>query len=225
MGCGGELMRRVLCFLVSMLLTSVASADFRRYSFDTDDHYLVDASHHGPWSALMEQHAQDQQVLDACIADKRQCPRYLRGVHRIVNGGRDLSERQQLSLVNQFINRRHAIRQNEYRPRGDDGWKSMSTFLKEGGDCEDFAIAKYFLLRELGFESDDLRVVVVWDRKARAYHALLAVNTEPRAVLLELDNSMRTGGAQRDYRFLYSINEIGVWDHMRHAGLERLPRW
>jgi predicted transglutaminase-like cysteine proteinase len=218
-------MRRFFCLLASLMLASAANGDFRRYSFDTDDHYLVDASQHGPWSALLARHAQERGALDACIADKAKCPRYMRGLHYIVNRGRELDERRQLSLVNEFINKRHAIRQNELRPRGDDGWKTLTTFLKEGGDCEDFAIAKYFVLRELGFEIDDLRVLIVWDREARAYHALLAANIEPRAVLLETDNTMRTGSGQRDYRFLYAINEHGVWDHMLHAGLERLPRW
>lgn len=217
-------MRRIWCFVVSLMLVSAASADFRRYSFDTSDHYLADSSQHGLWSALVEQHDQQRAFLDACIADKKQCPRYLRGFHQIVSRGRVLAERQQLTLVNKYVNKRHAIRQNERRARGDDGWKSMATFLKEGGDCEDFAIAKYFLLRELGFDAEDLRVVITWDRGARAYHALLAVNVAPRALLLETDDTMRSGSGQRNYRFLYSINEHGVWDHMQHAGLDRLPR-
>ncbi|MEE9254008.1 MAG: transglutaminase-like cysteine peptidase [Pseudomonadales bacterium] len=218
-------MRRIWCLVVSLMVVSAASADFRRYSFDTDDHYLTDSSHHGLWSALVEQHARERAILDACLADRKQCPRHLKGFHQIVTRGRALSERRQLVLVNKYVNKRHAIRQNERRPRGDDGWKSMATFLKEGGDCEDFAIAKYFLLRELGFDAQDLRIVITWDRKARAYHALLAVDTQPRALLLETNDTMLAGARQRNYRFLYSINEHGVWDHMRHAGLKRLPRW
>lgn len=218
-------MPRLAFVAVSLLLAAGAHGDFRRYTFDTDGDYLAQASFHGPWAALMARHAQDRPLLDACIADKANCPGYLKGFRYIVTKGRKLDRYRQLTLVNRFVNRHVAIHQNERRPRGDDGWKTLTAFLREGGDCEDFAIAKYFMLRELGFEAKDLRVVITWDREARAYHALLAVNTQPRAVLLEIDDTMRTGSGQNEYRFLYSINENSVWDHMAHAGMKRLPRW
>jgi predicted transglutaminase-like cysteine proteinase len=86
-------------------------------------------------------------------------------------------------------------------------------FLEKGGDCEDYATAKYFLLRTLGIPADDLRVVVAWDRKARGYHALLAYRASPSAWLLDTDGTIKRGVQQRIFRFLFSLNELGIWDH------------
>ena len=43
----------------------------------------------------------------------------------------------------------------------DDYWAVPREFLPLGGDCEDYAITKYFSLRWLGFTGDELRVVIV----------------------------------------------------------------
>jgi predicted transglutaminase-like cysteine proteinase len=40
-----------------------------------------------------------------------------------------------------------------------DAWATPIELMTRGGDCEDFAIAKYFLLIELGVAPSDLRLV------------------------------------------------------------------
>ncbi len=86
-------------------------------------------------------------------------------------------------------------------------------FVRRGGDCEDYATTKYFLLRTLGFTSDDLRVLVVYDRRLRDYHAVLAVRSAPGSIwLLESDNTIQKGGLY-GYRYVFAINEDSIWDH------------
>ena len=85
--------------------------------------------------------------------------------------------------------------------------------MQRGGDCEDYAVAKYFLLRELGFPAEDMRVLVTYDRSVRAHHAVLAVRREDGSSwLLELDNTIVKGN-QWGYRFIYALNEEGIWDY------------
>lgn len=54
-----------------------------------------------------------------------------------------------------------------------DRWLTPLEFLGSGGDCEDYAIAKYFLLRELGVPAGSLRLLVVRDRVRGGAHAVL----------------------------------------------------
>ena len=75
------------------------------------------------------------------------------------------------------------------------------------------------MLRDLGFVADDLRVVISWDRKMRAYHAVVAVNMDGRALLMETDDTIRRPREHREYRFVFAINEIGMWDHAAAAGM------
>lgn len=67
-----------------------------------------------------------------------------------------------------------------------DRWASpLMTFASGAGDCEDYAIAKYVALRELGFVERDLRLVIVHDHAANEDHAVTAVRHENRWLILD----------------------------------------
>ena len=87
----------------------------------------------------------------------------------VIVKGAGLDEERQLRLVNRYINKRSYRRdRRSSAPSVTDGgearltnhWATLLEFLRRGGDCEDYATAKYFLLRELGFPADDMRVLV-----------------------------------------------------------------
>ena len=56
-----------------------------------------------------------------------------------------------------------------------DYWATPIEFLSRGGDCEDFAIAKYTALRALGVPEERLRVAIVHDKEKNIPHAVLVV--------------------------------------------------
>jgi predicted transglutaminase-like cysteine proteinase len=198
--------------LLTIVTTTCASAlHAARYHFESNDHYLTRASDYPRWANLIARDALQRGEIDACLAEVERCPPRLRGYREIVVGGRDLSPERKIRLVNQFINTR---RWSIERDRNDD-WRTIDDFLRLGGDCEDFAIAKYFLLRRMGFAPDDLRVLIAWDTQTRAHHALTAVRLDDRSYILDVDGGPRTYG--NDYRILFSINEIGIWDHAAPA--------
>lgn len=96
----------------------------------------------------------------------------------------------------------------------EDYWATPDQFFARGGDCEDYAIAKYFALRELGFAADDLRIAVVRDQRAREVHAVLIAFIGTEAYVL--DNKSRDVRASRSighYQPYYTINENGWWLH------------
>lgn len=58
-----------------------------------------------------------------------------------------------------------------------DYWCSPKEFfIKDSGDCEDYAIAKYFALKSSGFSIDDLRITLVKNILTEEEHALCAVS-------------------------------------------------
>ena len=180
---------------------------FAGYSFADGADYLTASQNFPRWAALMARHDAQTRELDGCIADGAQCPSALRAFREVVIDGAPLDARRKIDLANRFINtRRWSI-----EPRRDDDWRTLDEFLHRGGDCEDFAIAKYFLLRRLGFSVDDVRVAITWDRQVRDYHAVTLVHFGGRVYVLDVDGPPRFG--QDNYRFLFSINESGVWDH------------
>ena len=97
----------------------------------------------------------------------------------------------------------------------EDYWAIPREFFANGGDCEDFAITKYFSLRWLGYPRETLRIVVVQDTNLRVPHAVLAVARG--ADVLVLDNQVREVLKHREvvhYVPVYSINESRWWIHM-----------
>ncbi len=93
-----------------------------------------------------------------------------------------------------------------------DRWETPLELFQRGGDCEDFALTKYFALRRLGFEDAALRLAVVWDKVDQEEHAILLVSVGDSLWLL--DNkaaAIEPAAAYADrYRLIYSLNADGV---------------
>ena len=205
--------------LLWLIMAAPADAAYR---FDSAEDYLTDAAALPAWAATLEQHKNERQVLQRCLENDGNCEKRLRSLRHVLLKGADLAEDKQLSLVNRYVNRRNYKRDHRKNaPSVTDAgearlinhWTTLLEFMRRGGDCEDYATAKYFMLRELGFEADDMRVLVTYDRKARAYHAVLAVRREDgSAWLLDTDNSIRRR-MHSQYRFIYALNEDGIWLH------------
>ncbi|RMF10287.1 MAG: hypothetical protein D6763_06055 [Alphaproteobacteria bacterium] len=123
------------------------------------------------------------------------------------------STTEKLSAVNAFMNEAPYI--TDLRNWGvPDYWASVREFLRKDGDCEDYAIAKYYSLKALGFDPGAMRVVVVEDLNLKTAHAVLAVYINGEALIL--DNQMQDvvrASSIVHYRPIYSINEQAWWLH------------
>jgi len=119
----------------------------------------------------------------------------------------------QLAAVNGFVNARRYI-PDERNWGVKDYWATPGEFLIRAGDCEDYAIAKYLSLRELGWAEGDLRIVVVRDSNLQVAHAVLVVAYEGRTWVLDNQTSRVNETTEiRHYRPVFSINETSWWHH------------
>lgn len=203
-----------------LMLLSIPA--FAGYRFDSPESYLANASALPAWAYTLERHIDERSIILDCLAAEDRCEGRLKGLRHVILKGATLDADDQLRLVNRYINRRRYRRDRKQISLSvaDGGeaklrnhWSTLLEFLERGGDCEDYATAKYFLLREMGFAAEDMRVVVSYDRSVRAHHAVLAIRQpDGSGWLLELDNTIRKA-RQREYRFIYAINENGIWDH------------
>lgn len=97
-----------------------------------------------------------------------------------------------------------------------DYWAIPAQFLKKSGDCEDYAIAKYFTLKELGFPPDKMRLVILRDTVRNLPHAILAVYLDNEVYVLDnLSNVVLSHSRLGNYDPQYSVNEFGRWAHIR----------
>jgi predicted transglutaminase-like cysteine proteinase len=101
----------------------------------------------------------------------------------------------------------------------EDYWATPAESVgSNGGDCEDFSIAKYFLLKELGIPIAKLRMTYVKAIKLDQPHMVLAYYARPDAEPLVLDNledAVRPASQRPDLVPVYSFNDEEVWIEMR----------
>lgn len=120
----------------------------------------------------------------------------------------------QMHQVNGFANQhRYILDRDNYG--ADDYWAIVREFLHFDGDCEDFAITKYFSLRLLGFAPESLRLVVLQDTNLKIAHAILAVSLGNDIFIL--DNQTPAVVSHKEiihYTPLYSVNEQQWWLHI-----------
>ncbi|MER2495711.1 transglutaminase-like cysteine peptidase [Vibrio neptunius] len=125
-----------------------------------------------------------------------------------------LSERQKLTEVNHFFNQLNFV--NDDRLWGKkDYWATPLEFLgSNAGDCEDFTIAKYFSLLELGVSDQKLRLVYVKAITLNQFHMVLAYYSKPSAEPILLDNidpEIKKASKRRDLLPIYSFNGKNLW--------------
>lgn len=205
--------------LLLLALTTFARAD---YQFDAPGTYLAAATAFPAWAETLDRHAEERRVLENCLAEIDACEGRLKGLRHVIQKAALLEPDRQLRLVNRYVNKRRYRRdRRRLTPSAAEGgqamlrnqWATLIEFMQRGGDCEDYATAKYFLLRELGFPAENMRIVVTYERQLRAYHAVLAIRrSDGSSWLLESDNTIRKS-RQRGYRFVFAVNEDGLWDH------------
>ena len=124
---------------------------------------------------------------------------------------RDLPWFQQLDRVNRWANARPYI--EDWMNWGvPDYWETPAEFVRRGGDCEDFAIVKYFSLVRLGFPAGDLRVVVIDDRNLHASDAVLAVRRAGQTWLMDIAvPEVVPMALATEYTPVYAFNAQGWW--------------
>ena len=122
---------------------------------------------------------------------------------------------EQLIQVNRYVNETQYM-QDEANWGESDRWSAPAEFFAKGGDCEDYAIAKYFLLRELGVPPEQLKIVVLHDRRRRQTHAVLTVTRDHRTLVLDNLRDRIVPWRELDhYLPIYSLNEQSAWLHTR----------
>lgn len=132
---------------------------------------------------------------------------------RDLNAYQGLSMKQMANSVNNLVNKTRYI-QDKNNWGKSDYWATPVEFLKRGGDCEDFAIAKYTALRSLGVPEERLRIAIVQDLQKNIPHAILIVYTDEGSYILDNQNK-RMVSAEHGTRYkpIFSINRQAWWLH------------
>ncbi len=139
-----------------------------------------------------------------------------------------------LNKANAFFNKLTYIPDNPLQGE-EDNWMTPYEFLsKGGGDCEDFAIAKFFTAIALGIPSEKLRITYVTVKNRNQAHMVLTYYRQPDAEPLVLDNLIHKilpASKRSDLVPVYSFGLEDVWLYKdtkrakRHGNANSLSKW
>ncbi|MCE2510004.1 MAG: transglutaminase-like cysteine peptidase [Alphaproteobacteria bacterium] len=163
------------------------------------------------WTGTLARYFEGRDVAEGGCEESFFTRCHLKEWRRFLEGLRGKSRHTQLEEVNRYIN--HVSYLTDPINYGvPDYWAVPDEHLNRRGDCEDYAIAKFLSLRELGFSNADLRIVVLQDLNLRIPHAVLAVYLNDQAFVLDNQiNVVVPASGVRHYQPVYSVNETHWW--------------
>ena len=133
---------------------------------------------------------------------------------QFIRDDNSMSDLEKLEKVNQFLNQMTFV-SDAIHWRQTDYWATPIEFLASGGgDCEDFALAKYFTLKLLGIAEEKMNMTYVKAWKINQAHMVITYYQSPGGVPLVLDNLQDTilpADKRPDLLPVYSFNGSGLW--------------
>ena len=168
------------------------------------------------WKRVLSKAGQQMNDFSVCKGDG--CSPAAKSWRRGIRLSKNKPPMEMLKAVNAFFNQWPYRLDIEVYGRSD-YWASPREFLKLSGDCEDYCIAKYFALKQLGFAQRNMRIVVIKDRIRNIGHAVLAVYLDDTAFILDnLSNLVLPHSRYQHYIPQYSVNGVNRWAHIRPIG-------
>ena len=153
--------------------------------------------------------------------------------HTLMREKGDVPEMEKLESVNVFFNKLKFVDDLHHWGKEDYWATPQEMLVSNGGDCEDFATAKYFTLRNLNIPDEKMRLTYVKSLKFKRPHMVLSFYQEPTAEPLVLDSlvdAILFASKRPDLIPIYSFNGQGYWlsrkqSSDRLGGSDNLSLW
>ncbi len=157
----------------------------------------------------------------------------------LVTNLRTATDQEKLRQVNRFFNEKIAFDEDRVIWGETDHWATpLESIGKKRGDCEDYSIAKYIFLRELGIPNERLKLTYVRAQIGGPHsgisqaHMILSYYETPSSDPLILDNlvsDVYAASRRIDLTPIFSFNSEGLWTgtaNIPHGtSLNNLSRW
>jgi len=139
------------------------------------------------WRKLEVELADEAGLIARCRAEGTRCThRAAQKYLALIAEARQLPERARIAHINRAINAAVRYTSDQDQFGVPDQWTApLATLNSSRGDCEDYAIAKFVALRDAGFAVEDVRLLIVHDRRARQDHAVAGVRLNGHWLMLD----------------------------------------
>ena len=203
----------VLIIIVATMCALITPAHAKRTSyFNMSETRSENLQPFPKWTGMMGRYGKQSKVPDQDCDKIKYHPCAIQDWKQMLESVRERPLREQLEAVNKWGNE-HPYIVDQLNWGMEDYWETPFEFMSVNGDCEDYAIAKYYSMRALGLPEDKMRIIIVQDfNLGGIIHAILGVYNGDD--LLILDNQAEQIIAAMKiyhYRPIYGVNENWWW--------------
>ncbi len=212
----------VVCVIAGAWSTSVSAAP-QTHAFGSLLSKTIDRNLSANWTAVRDQVEVDARELSIAIRrPEMSSDPVLARIALKVEHLRYAPLHEKLDAVNSLINHEIQYTSDLLASGREDRWLSPSEALRIGGDCEDYSIAKYVILRALGVDEKKMRIFVLKDTARDLGHAVLTVAHDVGKVVLDnVSDVLRVDRNLPQYRAIYSIQSGAAYAHLNLPTLRR----
>ncbi len=173
------------------------------------------------WQEIMRRGTAEFTFFATCTPGSKGCPAASDGWRKLAHSLRGQSAKTRARKVNAFFNRwPYVIDQENYNMP--DYWATPLEFIRQSGDCEEYAITKFFALQRVGIRGSAMRIVILKDTIRNITHAVLTVRIGEKAYVLDnMSDLLLPDTLYTHYRAQFSFNEqtlrLHLYPHAPHA--------
>ncbi len=205
----------LLCIFMSVTLYSARSYASRNSYFDMSELRFGNLTPFPKWTGVMTRFENQQGIADDDCGTVRYHPCAIKGWGQMLDELKGKPLKEQLDKVNDWSNS-HPYIVDQLNWGINDYWETPYEFMEVSGDCEDYAISKYYSLRALGISEDRMRIIIVQDLNLGGIiHAILGVYDDDSNMII-LDNQIKHVIPAMNiyhYRPIYGVNEDYWWTY------------
>ena len=182
--------------------------------FDMDEQRSDNIRPFPKWTGMIGRYGdqQNSDKPDDNCGKVRFYPCSLEQWRQVTEGVKGKALLEQLDAVNDWSNQ-HPYIEDQINWGLEDYWETPNEFMEISGDCEDYAISKYYTLRAAGIPADRLRIIVLQDLNlGGVIHAVLGVYDGAELYILD-NQSQQVIPAMKIYHYrpIFGINEESWW--------------
>jgi predicted transglutaminase-like cysteine proteinase len=207
--------RRALIFLsaaCALLVAGTPAFAERSSYFNMTESQSTSLKPFPKWTGMMGRFDEAKKVPDEECGTTRFHPCTISEWKTWLHTVQDKPLRTQVDLINDWSNE-HPYIEDQVNWGMEDYWETPYEFMEISGDCEDYAISKYYSLRAIGVPAEKLRVIIVQDLNLGGIiHAILGVYDGDEMLILDNQSKqVRPALNIYHYRPIYGVNEEAWW--------------
>ncbi|QEX14769.1 hypothetical protein FRZ44_00440 [Hypericibacter terrae] len=196
----------IIAFALLAVGPTAHAAGFTPSFFGTKELHGTSLKQFPKWTGVMDRFAKELAGCPPALCNTKLWK-------SIIAQTKDLDLKTKLRTINSMMNA-HPYILDQVNWGKPDYWATPFEFLRKNGDCEDYAIAKFYALRDSGVSTDQMRIVALNDLNLGLGHAILVVYVDGTPMVL--DNQIQKvvpASSIKHYKPVYSVNDTGWWLH------------